>query len=124
MGFGGFEKDRETLKYICPCKSSGIKCKGCSNCPYHNRAVRIKLAEDRRRFTPLARSSYKWKDIYKCRTSVERVNSRIDNVYGFEKHFIRGIKKMKMRCSLALIVMLVKKLGYLREGIKRRSMAA
>lgn len=120
MGFGGYEKDRETLKYICPCKSSGIKCKGCSKCPYANKAIRIKLSEDRRRFTPVARSSYKWEKIYKYRTSVERVNSRIDNIYGFEKHFIRGIKKMKMRCSLALIVMLVKEIAILREGIKRR----
>ena len=120
MGFGGFEKDRETLKYICPQKSSGIKCKGCNKCPYANKAIRIKLSEDRRRFTPVARSSYKWDNLYKSRTSVERVNSRIDNVYGFEKHFIRGMKKMKMRCSLALIVMLVKEIAIFREGIKRR----
>ena len=125
MGFGGFEKDRGTLKYICPCKSNGIKCKGCSKCPYSNKAIRIKLSEDRRRFTPVARSSYKWRTVYKSRTSVERVNSRIDNVYGFEKHFIRGIKKMKMRCSLALIVMLVKEIAILREGVKlRRELAA
>lgn len=124
MGFGGFEKDREALKYICPCKSNGIRCKGCLKCPYYNKALRIKLSEDRRRFTPIARSSYKFDNIYKSRTAVERVNSRIDNVYGFERHFIRGIKKMKFRCSLSLLVMLVKKLGYLREGIKRRSMAA
>ena len=89
---------------------------GVVNC----KSTRIKISEDRRRFTPVARSSYKWENIYKSRTSVERVNSRIDNVYGFEKHFIRGIKKMKMRCSLALIVMLVKEIAILREGLKRR----
>jgi hypothetical protein len=80
MGYGGFEKDRNTLKYICPCKSSGIRCKGCDKCPHYNKAVRIKLEEDRRRFTPVARSSYAWERIYKSRTAVERVNSRIDNV--------------------------------------------
>ena len=31
---------------------------------------------------------------YNLRTSVERVNSRIDQVLGFEKHSIRGQKKM------------------------------
>lgn len=115
MGFGGFEEDRETLKYICPVKSNGIKCKGCEKCPYYNKAVRIKLSEDRRRFTPVARSSYKWERIYKSRTAVERVNSRIDNVYGFERHFIRGLKKMKFRCSIALLVMLVLAIGRIKQ---------
>ncbi|GAW92888.1 transposase, IS4 family protein, partial [Calderihabitans maritimus] len=48
--------------------------------------VRVSLAEDRRIFTPLARSSYKWKTIYKKRTAVERVNARLDEAFGFEKH--------------------------------------
>jgi hypothetical protein len=116
MGFGGFEKDREALKYICPCKSNGIRCKGCLKCPYYNKALRIKLFEDRRRFTPIARSSYKFDNIYKSRTAVERVNSRIDNVYGFESHFIRGIKKMKFRCSLSLLVMLVVAIGRIKQA--------
>jgi hypothetical protein len=35
-------------------------------------------------------------------TAVERVNSRIDQVYGFERHFIRGHKKMRLRMGLAI----------------------
>lgn len=116
MGFGGFEEDRESLKYICPCKSNGIKCKGCDKCPYYNKAIRIKLEEDRRRFTPVARSSYKWERLYNCRTSIERINSRIDNVYGFEKHFIRGKKKMEFRCSLALLIMLIVAIGRIKQA--------
>ncbi|GAW93554.1 transposase, IS4 family protein, partial [Calderihabitans maritimus] len=54
----------------------------------------------------MARSSYKWKTIYKKRTAVERVNARLDEAFGFEKYFIRGLQKMKLRCALALIVML------------------
>jgi len=50
------------------------------------------------------------------RTAVERVNSRIDNVYGFERHFIRGLKKMKLRCSLALLVMLVVAIGRIKQA--------
>jgi hypothetical protein len=68
--------------------------------------VRVPLAEDRRMFTPLARSSYKWETTYRKRTAVERVNARLDEAFGFEKHFIRGLPKMKVRCALALIVML------------------
>ena len=47
--------------------------------PTHARvadAVRIKLEEDRRVFTPVvARSSYDWQDYYDERSAVERVNS-------------------------------------------------
>lgn len=116
MGFKGFEENRETLKYMCPVNSNGVRCKGCNECPYYNKSIRIKLEEDRRRFTPLARSTYKWDRIYKSRTAVERVNSRIDNVYGFERHFIRGIQKMNLRCSLSLIVMLAMAVGRIKQN--------
>ncbi|MGE5575796.1 MAG: DDE transposase, partial [Syntrophothermus sp.] len=53
--------------------------------------------------------------LYKKRTAVERVNSRLDNVFGFERHFIRGLKKMKLRCTLALVVMLAMALGRIKE---------
>ena len=58
MVYGGFERDRETLKYRCPARYSGITCKGIKQCPVGD-AVRIRLAEDRRVFTPVARSSYR-----------------------------------------------------------------
>jgi len=61
-------------------------------------------------------ASYKWDSIYKLRTSVERVNSRIDNVYGFENHYIRGLKKMRFRCSLALLMMLVLAIGRIKQN--------
>ena len=105
MTFGGFEEDRQTLKYLCPAKQYGFECKGAKNCSIKC-GLRIPLEEDKRIFTPVARSSYKWKKLYNKRSSVERVNSRIDLSFGFERHFIRGLKKMKLRCGLALCVML------------------
>jgi len=81
-------------------------------------AVRIKLSQDRRVFTPVARSSYQWKRLYKKRTSVERVNSRLDVSFGFEQHFIRGQKKMKLR--VALMVMLAMALGRVKEKQKAK----
>ena len=110
----GFESDRETLKYRCPARQYGLECKGRRRCPVRG-SVRIKLEEDRRIFTPLARSSYRWKTLYKKRTSVERVNSRLDVSFGFEQHFIRGLKKMRLRMGLALIVMLAMALGRAKE---------
>jgi hypothetical protein len=56
--------------------------------------------------TSLAHSSYKWQTMYNKRSSVERVNSRLDESFGFEKHFIRGINKTQARCGPALIVIL------------------
>lgn len=114
MAYGGFEKDRQALKYRCPAAHYGIECTGRTPCPVRG-SVRIPLAEDRRVFTPLARSSYRWKTIYKKRTSVERVNSRLDVSFGFEEHFIRGHTKMRLRVGLALLVMLALAVGRSKE---------
>ena len=116
MSYNGFEEARETLKFTCPQKAYGAVCKGCEGCLYNNKSIRIKMDEDSRRFTAIARSSYKWDREYKKRTSVERVNSRLDNSYGFEKHYIRGKKKMKMKVGLALLIMLVMALGRIKEN--------
>ncbi len=79
-------------------------------------AVRIPLSVDRRVFTPLARSSYKWQDIYDKRTAVERANSRLDTSFGFEHHTIRGLKKMQQfRVSLVRCVMLAIAIGWTKK---------
>jgi len=114
MAFGGFEEDRNALKYRCPAKHYGLECKGRCKCSISDN-VRININSNPRIFTPVARSSYKWKEIYKKRSSVERVNSRMDESFGFEKHFIRGAAKMKLRCGLALVVMLGMAYGRVRE---------
>ena len=57
----------------------------------------------------------KWEREYKKRTAVERVNSRLDVSFGFEKHFIRGQKKMEVRVGLALCVMLAMAVGRIKE---------
>jgi hypothetical protein len=117
MAFGGFEKKRACLKYRCPAIHYGLECKGESLCDL-GKAIRIPLSENRRVFTPLARSSYKWKKTYSMRTSVERVNSRLDISFGFEHHFIRGLKKMKVRVGIALCVMISMALGRIKEKRK------
>lgn len=122
---GGFEKDRNTLKKLCPAKQMGINCKGQAQCPV-KQGIRIPLALDRRIFTPIDRASYKWEKEYDKRTAVERVNSRLDVSFGFELHTIRGMAKMKLRCGLALCVMLTMALGHIKENQakKMRSLVA
>jgi hypothetical protein len=114
MAFGGFEEDRHTLKYRCPAKHYGFECKGKGRCCISDN-IRIDIESNPRIFTPVARSSYKWKQVYKKRSSVERVNGRLDESFGFEKHYIRGIRKMELRCGLALIVMLGMAYGRVKE---------
>jgi hypothetical protein len=117
MAYAGFEKDRQALKYRCPALHYGLKCPDLGRCPVKG-SVRIKLSEDRRLFTPIARSSYVWKRLYNKRSSVERVNSRLDCSFGFEEHFIRGQRKMKLRLSLAMLVMLAMAHGRIKEKHK------
>jgi hypothetical protein len=122
LAFVGFEKDRQTLKYRCPAAFYGSECPGRAECerlspgrvgPY-GRVVRVPLELDRRVFTAVSRHTPKWKTAYARRTAVERVNSRIDRVLGFELHFIRGQAKMEARVTLGLVVLLAMALGRIR----------
>lgn len=134
LAFVGFEKDRNTLKYRCPAAAFGFECPGRAECEKlspigvgdFGRIVRVPLDMDRRIFTPIARHTDKWDKAYDRRTSVERVNSRLDQVLGFEHHTIRGKAKMKMRVSVALVIMLAMALGRIRIGQseKMRSLVA
>lgn len=120
MAYMGFEKNRETLKYRCPAAAYRLECKGRSGCGRrmgsgYGRIVRIGLDLDRRIFTPIARSSYAWQRSYNRRTAVERVNSRLDVSFGFERHFIRGLAKMRLRMDIAMTVMLAMAQGRIRQ---------
>lgn len=120
MAFGGYDKRRRSLKYLCPMKHYGMSCASQSECRHCGKSVWIPLTENRRMFTSVARSSYKWAREYRYRSAVERVNSRLDRSYGFEEHTIRGMKKMKTRICLAMIVMLSMALGHIKA--KREDM--
>lgn len=118
MSVGGFESDRKdhgTLKKLCPAKQYGIECKYMDKCQV-KQGIRIDISQDQRVFCPIDRASYKWTRQYKDRTAVERVNSRLDVSFGFENHYIRGIKKMKIKCGIALCVMLAMALGRTKEN--------
>jgi hypothetical protein len=119
MAYGGFEKERESQKWRCPARHYGYACPGMSRCAVKG-AIRIPLERDRRVLTPLSRPHRDWPKLYARRTAVERVNSRLDVSFGFERHFIRGWKKMWLRAGLALIVMLAMALGRVRENQKEK----
>ena len=124
LAFVGFEKDRNTLKYRCPGAAFDFDCKGRVECEKlspigvgdFGRVVRVPIELNRRIFVPIARHIDKWEKAYDRRTSVERVNSRLDQVLGFEHHTIRGKAKMEMRVTLALVVILAMAVGRIRVG--------
>jgi hypothetical protein len=121
MAFCGYEKDRESLKYRCPASAYGMTCTQQDICnggtqSEWGRIVRVSLEKDRRIFIPVPRSSNKFKRLYKRRTSIERVNGRLDNSFGFEKHFIRGMNRMRLRMGMALLVMLAMAVGCVEAG--------
>jgi hypothetical protein len=125
MAFQGFEANRNTLKYRCPAAAGGYECKGCKECSAfgqvnpgaYGRSIRINITkEDRRIFTPTPYGSHSWERIYNRRSSLERINNRIDNSFSFEKHYIRGKAKMQTRVGLAIAVMMAIALGHARAG--------
>ena len=125
MAFEGFERDRETLKYRCPAAAGGFDCAGRAACLKmggskagdYGRVVRIPLATaDRRIFTPTPWGSPSWQRGYNRRSALERINSRIDRVYGMESHFVRGRERMELRCNLVVAVMMATALGHVRAG--------
>lgn len=127
MAFWGFEADRGTLRYRCPAAAcKGVTCAGRAACERaacgretaFGRVVRVPLSSNWRVFTPIPRDSPSWATLYAHRTSVERVNARIDQVFGFERHTIRGLGKMHARMGLALVVMLALAVAAIRSNRK------
>ena len=106
MYFQGFEKDRNALKYRCPATVGDFQCEGRRECHEqsgsralnYGRTVRIKLEDHNRR------------------SAAERIFSRVDQVYCFDRHYIRGLKVMKARASLAVAVMMAMALAQVRAG--------
>jgi hypothetical protein len=117
MAFKGFEADRQALKYVCPARYYGTACPCLEDCRKgYKTMVRVKLSEDPRIFVPTPRHTPKFERCYNKRTAVERVNSALDGVLGFELHTVRGRRMTKLRVALALSVMLAMAAGRIQAG--------
>jgi len=112
----GYETERMCRKYICPVKAYGIECECRKECEHYNKIVRVKIEEDMRLFPPIPRNSYKWERLYKKRTAIERVFSRLAGSYQIELRRISGKKKVELWTELSFIVMLTMAIGHAKEG--------
>ena len=107
LTYKGYDKSTDSLRY-------GFKPQ-----KHDARIFRIKCSEDRRIFTPVARSSHKWKRLYKKRTGVERINGRIDRDYKFEKHSVRGLDKMNMFLTVTFLIYMTMAKAKIKNGEKK-----
>jgi hypothetical protein len=132
LAFQGFEDSRNTLKYRCPAAAYGLSCEGKAECHClggvspgeYGRIVRINITKENRRiFVPTPFGSPSWGRCHNRRSSLERINSRLDNVFCFEKHYIRGKAKMQTRMGLSLVVIMAEASSARPGSIKKRDSA-
>lgn len=100
MKYEGYDKQKKCLRYS-----------------HVGKTYKIYISYDERIFLPVARDSKKFKEIYKGRTAVERLNGRIDRDYMFENHQIRGLLKMNFMVSLMMVVMNGMAVGKIKNNI-------
>lgn len=101
----GFEKGRMSQRKKCPALAYGQVCAGRDLCEIPS-VLRIPVLSNPRRFPPYARDSYKWKRLYRERTAVERVNSRLDSGLGLGDKKVRSSKKQELFVVGGLLIMM------------------
>ncbi len=116
-------RDGDYLKYRCPQEATKrFSClsdhKGTDRCSLSSYGLVIKLnmKDDPRRYVPVPRETKKWKRLYKRRTAVERVNSRLKENLLLDDLKVRGLPKVKVRVGLNLLVMLAIAVGMAERG--------
>ena len=101
-------RDGNYLKYRCPHVMGKAECKSrfrCTSSAY-GYVLKLPIADDPRRHPPVPRETQKWQKLYRMRTAIERVNSRVKELLGLGKITVRGIGKVTVRVILSLLVML------------------
>jgi IS5 family transposase len=107
-------RDGKYLKYRCPDAVGKTKCLSRFKCTASRYGYVLKLPvmkDDYRRHVPVPRETKKWARLYRMRTAVERVNSRVKELLGLGKITLRGMPKVTVRSLLSLLVMLAIAVG-------------
>jgi transposase len=102
-------RDGDYMKWRCPAVLEGRECActidNCSTSAY-GRVLKVKIADDPRRFPGLSRDSHKWRRLYRKRTACERVNARLKNYLLLDEQRVRGRRKVRVQVAISLLVML------------------
>ena len=102
-------RDGNYLKYRCPQAVGKAKCRSRFPCTASSYGYVLKLPimkADPRRHVPVPHESKKWARLYRMRTAVERVNSRVKDLLGLRRLTLRGLAKVTLMSVLSLLVML------------------
>ncbi|MFB7305541.1 MULTISPECIES: IS1182 family transposase [Bacillati] len=106
--YDSFDPKYETLKYTRP--------KECSDCPLANEGIcqkvyKVKITSDLRRYTAPARGSQAWKNIFKRRTAVERVNAYLKEFFQLNNVRYRTGKRAKIHFDMVTLIYNASKLA-------------
>ncbi|MFT8930743.1 MAG: IS1182 family transposase [Sporolactobacillus sp.] len=106
--YDSYDAKYETLKYTQP--------KECVDCPLAKEGVcqkvyKVKITKDLRRYTAPARGSKAWKNIFKRRTAIERVNAYLKEFFQLNNVRYRTGKRAKVHFDLVTLVYNASKLA-------------
>ncbi|WP_106495813.1 IS1182 family transposase [Lentibacillus sp. Marseille-P4043] len=106
--YDSFDSKYETLKYTRP--------KECSDCPLANEGIcqkvyKVKITQDLRKYTAPARGSQAWKNIFKRRTAVERVNAYLKEFFQLNNVRYRTGKRAKIHFDMVTLIYNASKLA-------------
>ncbi len=101
-------RDGKYLKYRCPQALGKDKCPSTSPCTTsaYGYVLKLPISQDPRRHPPVPRETKKWGRLYRLRSGIERVNSRLKEHLGLRQITLRGIAKVTTRALLSLLAML------------------
>lgn len=106
--YDSFDAQYGTLKYTRP--------KECSDCPLANEGIcqkvfKMKITTDLRKYSAPARGSLAWKNIFKRRTAVERVNAYLKEFFQLNNVRYRTGKRAKIHFYMVTLVYNASKLA-------------
>ncbi len=104
------------LQYQCPERARKATCPLTDKCPL--KIIWVRPVHDYRRFGyRVAKHTEEWINLYNRRTAIERVNSRLKYERRLDCHCFRGLNKIRLHCSLAILSLLA---GALAKAQKQR----
>ena len=125
----GYDASRGGLKYVCPCRRlrlSGDLAPDAS-CPFmgascgarHGRwpfSFWVPVSSNYRYYCPVPRESKRWAELYKQRTTVERVNSVVKGPLGLGHRRLRSLTTAACEVALASVFLCARALVAARWG--------